>query len=1116
MHKLIGTLFLTTVCCLSLFGNVFFNNLTVEILELENVECFGEDSGYVELTASNGTAPYTFNLDGEINNLGIFEALTVGNYTVVVTDQTGCSTTFDFEIEEPEVLAVTIVSLNDTECATSTNGSFQLATSGGNGGYFYTLGNEVNTTGLFENLPAGIYQPIIEDIQGCEMSIMVVINESAGISASIVEQINVDCFGNSTGVVQLEAVDGILPYQYAIGADINTSGIFSNLSAGIYSVLITDAVGCTVTQNVTITEPALLTAAAAQMTNVSCFGANDGSFQVTANGGTQGYTFATMNDNNADGVFTNQVAGTFAVTVTDASGCTATTSVTIAEPSEIIVDNPIVNNVDCFGNTTGSIQVSASGGAGGFTYSVGNQTNTTGIFAGLGAGDYTVLITDAGNCGTTLGATIAQPSELVGTIDAIFNINCSGGGTGAVDFGATGGTPDFTFILNGVSNDDGFFENLTAGSYTAIIVDANNCETTVTAVIEESTGLGVNILSLNDVTCSGDTDGLIVLEANGGSGNYTYTLNGEVNTTGEFSNLASGDYAVFVSDDLDCSTTVDFTISEPMALTVSVALITSIACAGDNNAAIQATAIGGNGDFNYSIGLQNNTTGLFENLPEGTYSVLVSDANGCTAVEEIIIEEPTPLQILIPGFEAVSCSGGSDGFIQAMGLGGTGNYTYALNDETNTSGLFEMLPFGIYDIQVVDENGCVASTQFTVSVPNEVFGVIAEIQDAGCNMMLGFVQIEGNGGTGAFNYTLGMETNTTGFFGGFQAGTYEVILSDANGCTGTIEFSISDSEDISAMVVEQADAECFGEASGFVQISATGGGGVITYTLGGMSNETGIFENVTGGIYDVEVSSPGGCTVILPVVIEEPEILSTTVGIIQSPLCAGNEDGMIQITATGGTGAYTYTFNGETNTTGLFENLAGGTYEVVVGDENECMVSSTFTLAAPVVLNLTILNIQPDNGSDNGSFNVQGSGGVSPYQFSLDGVTFQTAPPFSNLMFGDYTAYIMDANGCIALAEVTVPFNSNTYSLESGVADMTVFPNPFVEKLTIELDLYRGQTLNFTMFSINGLKINQTTETFAAGKSNLSFDALENLSAGTYFLRVVGTDFQGYFKVVKQ
>ena len=173
MHKFICTLFLTTVCCLSLFSN----SITVEILELEDTECFGEDSGFIILEASDGVAPYSFDLNGDVNNSGEFEDLAAGNYSVVVTDQSGCSETIMFEIEAPDEIIVTTSEVNDTGCEGVTNGSFQLVTSGGAGNYIYTLGSEVNTTGLFENLAAGTYEPLVEDDNGCESTIMVVIEQ---------------------------------------------------------------------------------------------------------------------------------------------------------------------------------------------------------------------------------------------------------------------------------------------------------------------------------------------------------------------------------------------------------------------------------------------------------------------------------------------------------------------------------------------------------------------------------------------------------------------------------------------------------------------------------------------------------------------------------------------------------------------------------------------------------------------------------------------------------------------------------------------------------------------------------------------------------------------------
>lgn len=1105
---------MTILCCLSLWGNSFTNPLTIEILEMEDVECFGESSGYLELEASDGTAPYSYMLDGETNNSGIFEDLVAGIYDIVVTDETGCSSTINVEITEPDILELTLVSSTDAGCEGVADGRFQLETTGGSENYIYTLGGEVNTTGLFENLDSGTYEPLVEDENGCEMTIMVVINEGPGITSSIISQMDVGCFEEENGEIQVEAADGVEPYEYRIDADVNTSGIFSNLAAGTYTMLISDDRGCTTTQNFTIGEAIELTANLDEMNNLSCFGANDGSFQVSANGGNPPYTFSTANDSNTDGIFSGQAAGTYEVTVTDANNCTTDIiTVTLTQPNEIVVNDPIVTNIDCFGNTNGTVEVSATGGAGNLTYTLGDDTNDTGMFSNLAAGTYPLTVTDADNCTTTLDVVVSQPDELVGIIDAIFNINCSGTGNGAIDFGVTGGTGDFVFTLNGMSNDNGLFEDLPVGDYTVMIVDANGCTASAMASIEESDELGVNILELNDVTCNGDTDGSVTLEANGGTGNYTYTVGDDSNDTGIFMNLAPGDYTASLSDDMGCSTTIDFTIGEPTAITFEVTVTMPIMCGGDMNGAIQVTAMGGMGDYTYSIGMQNNMTGSFENLSAGTYSITVSDASGCSTTMDFMLEEPDPLQLLVPAFEATSCFGSSDGFIQLMGLGGSGNYTFTVGDDSNMTGTFDDLAAGSYDIFIEDDNGCTAMIQFTVASPNEVFGQIIDIQNAGCNMMLGSIEVQGMGGTGAFMYTLEMETNDTGIFEELEAGMYEMLLTDENGCTGTLAFNIEENENVSAMIVEQQNVDCAGEATGSVEISAMGGGN-ITYTLDGETNDTGIFEELAAGNYEVVVSN-GGCSTIIPVMITEADPILFDIA-ATSPLCSDSEDGVIQVIASGGTGPYTYTLNDDSNDTGVFEDLAGGAYDIEIEDDNGCTTGVSFELEAPEPLVLTILDIQDDTGSENGSFNVEGMGGTDPYQFSLDGVNFSDVPPFSDLAFGDYTAFIMDANGCIASTDVTIDFSINTYSVESGIANMSVFPNPFVTNLSVELDLYRAQTLNFTLFTINGVEVQKMQDTFAAGKTTTNLSTLENLTAGTYFLRVVGEEFQGHFKVIKQ
>ena len=348
MQKLTCTLFLMTFCCLTLFSSNSINTVTLEILEQENVECFGEDSGYLELEASNGTAPYSFTLNGETNNSGVFEALLGGNYTAVVTDQTGCSASIPVNISEPNELVLSINEVNNTGCSGATNGSFEVEASGGIGNYTYILNGNVNTTGIFENLASGMYTVGVEDDNGCEADIMVTVDDGTGINVVIIDQVDIDCFGNSNGMVQVEGQGGEAPYEYRIGANINNTGIFSGLSQGAHLILIVDNVGCSTTQNITINEPSELVVSAMVTSNTSCFGENDGSFQVTATGGTQGYIYETSNESNDDGIFSSQGAGIYDITVTDANGCMDFTTVTVTEPAEIIISNPMINGCRLF------------------------------------------------------------------------------------------------------------------------------------------------------------------------------------------------------------------------------------------------------------------------------------------------------------------------------------------------------------------------------------------------------------------------------------------------------------------------------------------------------------------------------------------------------------------------------------------------------------------------------------------------------------------------------------------------------------------------------------------------------------------------------------------------
>src|SRR5437870_3719606 len=405
-----------------------------------NVGCFGGSTGSVTVAGSGGTPSYTYSIDG--TNFGVsgtFNNLAAGPYTVTVKDANGCTHVQPVTITQTaSAVSASISSQTNVACFGGSTGSVTVAGSGGTGPYTYSIdGTTFGASGTFSSLAAGSYTVTVKDANGCTTTQAVTITQPASaVSASISSQTNVACFGGSSGIVTVAGSGGTFPYTYAIdGTTFGTSGTFSSLGAGSYTITVKDANGCTKTQAVTITQPAAaVSSSISSQTNVACFGGSSGIVTVAGSGGTSPYTFSKDGTTfGTSGTFGSLAAGSYTITVKDANGCTTTQPVTITQPAAALSSSiSSQTNVACFGSSTGSVTVSGSGGTTPYTYSIdGTNFGNSGTFSNLAAGSYTITVKDANGCTTTQPVTIIQPASGLTASALASNPACSTG-TGSI------------------------------------------------------------------------------------------------------------------------------------------------------------------------------------------------------------------------------------------------------------------------------------------------------------------------------------------------------------------------------------------------------------------------------------------------------------------------------------------------------------------------------------------------------------------------------------------------------------------------------------------------------------------------------------------------------------
>ncbi|MBK9301794.1 MAG: gliding motility-associated C-terminal domain-containing protein [Bacteroidetes bacterium] len=1018
------------------------NSPTITAVVTTDVDCNGGNNGSITVTATGGLGALNYNLQpvNQNNATGIFTNLAAGVYTMTVADANGCTISSTATIIEPTILSWTSTATTDVNCNGGNDGTLTATATGGTGMINYNLQptNQTNNTGLFTNLTAGTYTVTATDANGCTLTTTLVINQSPALTWTQNTATNITCNGGIDGSITTTATGGtgIINYNLQPTNQTNNTGLFTNLAANTYTILATDANGCTISTTLTITEPTLLSITNITNTNPTCVPGNDGSMTITASGGTLAYTYNIGGANQANNVFANLGAGNYTITVTDANGCTATSTQTIAPPNSPTITAVVTTDVDCNGGNNGSITVTATGGLGALNYNLQpvNQNNATGIFTNLAAGVYTMTVADANGCSISSTATIIEPTILSWTTTATTDVNCNGGNDGTLTATATGGTGIINYNLQPTNqtNNTGLFTNLTAGTYTVTATDANGCTLTTTLVINQSPALTWTQNTATNITCNGGIDGSITTTATGGTGiiNYNLQPTNQTNNTGLFTNLAANTYTILATDANGCTISTTLTITEPTLLSITNITNTNPTCVPGNDGSMTITASGGTLAYTYNIGGANQASNVFANLGAGNYTITVTDANGCTATSTQTIAPPNSPTITAVVTTDVDCNGGNNGSITVTATGGLGALNYNLQpvNQNNATGIFTNLAAGVYTMTVADANGCTISSTATIIEPTILSWTATATTDVNCNGGNdGTLTATATGGTGMINYNLQPtnQTNNTGLFTNLTAGTYTVTATDANGCTLTTTLVINQSPALTWTQNTATNITCNGGIDGSITTTATGGTGIINYNLQptNQTNNTGLFTNLAANTYTIIATDANGCTISTTLTITEPTLLSITNITTTNPTCVPGNDGSMTITASGGTLAYTYNIGGANQANNVFANLGAGNYTITVTDANGCTATSTQTIAPPNSPTITAV-VTTDlacNGGNNGSITITATGGLGALNYNLQPVNQNNATGiFTNLAAGVYTMTVADANGCTSSSTTNI------------------------------------------------------------------------------------------------
>ena len=561
----------------------------------------------------------------------------------------------------------------------------------------------------------------------------------------------------------------------------------TNLAADTYYLRALDAANCADTFGFTVSEPPQLVAVPNSV--VVCPGSTVNLLQ-SVEGGVPGYSYDWISSTGSacykcsSAELTVSVAQLVEVTVTDDNGCSVEESVSVgAHPAIQLTLDSIAETC----GADGEITVNALGGVPPFDYRLnGGAYQSSSSFQMLQHGNYLVEVLDSEGCTEKNTIAVSDHTTDVGLQTQPTAVSCPGSSDGEVILLTEPGSSVAFSIDGNTFQQSPLFQNLSGGSYVAYVEDTNGCIHSQPVMLFEPQSVQLQTAH-QDPSCFGSNNGTVLISTTGGSYPIvSYELDGNIQSTGIFAQVAAGTFNVVCTDSAGCTYTTSVTLTQPPAIVVDSASVTSASCYGSPDGGFEVTATGGTGGYQYSIdGTNFQSSPMFTNLVAGTYLVTIRDNSGCSETQQVIVNEPVEL-ILTPLVSNASCYGSKDGDIIVLTSGGGIVADFSMDEEDwQTLNTFTGLAAGMYTIYAHDTNGCTFSTTAIISQPDEV-EVTGSVTENGGLHDIALSVAGGNGG-----YTFAWSNGaTTQDLTELSAGVYVVTVTDSLGCTGSTFFVI--------------------------------------------------------------------------------------------------------------------------------------------------------------------------------------------------------------------------------------------------------------------------------------------------------------------------------------
>ena len=914
----------------------------------------GSNQGYIVRVTGGTTTPSIYTVTSGVSVVSVtFD--TPGYYEVTVTDSaTGCYRSVNYGIANYDNMSISAAQTKPVTCAAGNDGELTLSMRGYAGNYTFRVVNEYgvevvsSTAGRNDTsdprtqpiggLSAGKYYVEVTETQYpyCTKTatLATLSGPSSALTASTTITNQIKCGSGQTGSFMVTAAGGWGNYEYrltvgtptpaahSVYGNYSSTSVFEGLVSETYTVWVKDQNGCETSVTQVMSPPAPI-AATVTKTDVKCFSERGGSITVSGTtGGSGNYTYelwevggAQIYGAQTSTTFTGLDAREYKVKIVDGWNCDLTIPVTIDEPQEIKVTASIVSPTTCL-QTQATIQVTATGGSGGYQYQLGGTTTyTTSNLFTLPPGTYEFYVQDVNYCKSVASNKVevvaVQPVSLtVNAADAF--VKCNGEATARITFSATGGVGGYQYSLH-------------QGSVTA-------------------TAMTISATQINA-------------------------------TDWAFSGLATGTYFVKVKSGVDCerySSRIDIIEAEPISVTSAV---TNITCKGEKDGKITVTATGGTGTIVYAISPRFDRvveSGEFKDLSAGEYVVRIQDANGCHRDEIFKITEPDLIRVRIDRQTDEVCYGANDGTISVTITGGSQSYSTSIDGGVNWyqgKTLYTGLASGTYTIKVKDAMSCTTeSDPITIKGGVDLQATATVEYSCPSNSVNNAIRVRVNTDVAAqTTFALDGVAQASNYFTSVTAGVHTITVRHQGGCVQTLTVNVENYAPLSK-TVSVTHITCYGEIDGKVQINVTGGTSSYTYSItpqAGTFSTTNSFVNLPKGQYTIQVKDAViGCEVSERITIEEPDVLKLGVVKTVTETCYQQSDGQLEFMIQGGRAPYSYELKDPqgnvidtrtgiaTGTTVSRTNMAPGTYSLEFRDGN-CSQTHEITIAAAPSLQAT-------------------------------------------------------------------------------------------------------------------------------------------------------------------